>query len=349
MPMTGPDTVRLANVIAAQLNYAAVDLLATDLNVLNQLPHGGTVKERALGLISFLNGNIPPRDRELLEKLRNHPNAAVKTVANDILQPPFVSKTGTARDAVMLGRSAFIARSVLRDKLDPEFTVPQPNNTHVLIVKGKYPSGKSYSYGFLHHLAFQEVNAQATRLSAMGIPCAFELLRRSLLQLGVPTGALQPLADSPQIAREVDALIPAFKAAIRSLTTPFWLVIDDLNDASVTRDIREAALSMARAVEDDKPPFLWIMLLGYNDEATDDTLRNAAIDDAEFPTSVKAADFLDIVAEQSGVVLQRKAQDITDLLFEKHHPFAPVDKAAMKSLTRDLEVMAQKLKQGLQP
>jgi hypothetical protein len=354
MPLTASDVGRLATEISQQLDFAAVELLASDLGVQNDLQPGGTLKERAFRLIARLNGNIPPRDRELLERFRSGANARLRQVATDLLRPSFISPTGKPLDAVLLGRAAFIARPNLRQLLDQEFTDPKPSTTHVLIVQGgQDPSGKSYSYSFLQHLAFEAVNAQATRLSAIKILSGFELLVRTLQQLGLAAAALVSPVDSPQSARTVDSLIPAFKAQIRLLATPIWLVLDDLNDPSVKPEVREAAFAMAKAIEEEKPPFLWIVLLGYNDEIIDDTLRFAAIEDAQFFTSTLAANFLDVVATASAVTLPaNRSQQMADLLFDKYHadksqPFR--DKVAMKSLTTDLERTAAKLRLGLQP
>jgi hypothetical protein len=349
MSLTATDVGRLAGEIALQLDLPAVELLAVDLGVQHELPAGGTLKERAFRLISHLNNNLPPRDRELLERLRSGANARLQQVATDLLRPAFISPTGKPKDAVLLGRAAFIARPRLREMLDQEFTVPLPSTTHVLIVQGgNDPSGKSYSFWFLQHLAFQAVNALATRLSAIKVPSALELMRRTLEQLALPTDALVLPADSPQSAREIESLIPAFKGQIRRLTTPFWLVLDDLNDPNVLPEVRDAAYAMAKAVEEERPAFLWIVLLGYNDEVVDDVLRFAAIEDAEFFNAALAAEFLDVVAKASAVTLQaNRARDIADLLFEKYKPTR--NKAGMKLLTTDLEKTAAMLRKGLQP
>lgn len=237
----------------------------------------------------------------------------------------------------------------MRELLDEEFIDPQPTTTHVLIVQGgNDPSGKSYSFGFLQHLAFQAVNALATRLSAIEVPSALEMMRRVLEQLALPTDALVLPADSPQSARAIESLIPIFKGQIRRLTTPIWLVLDDLNDPNVLPEVREAAYAMAKAVEEERPAFLWIVLLGYNDQIVDDVLRFAAIEDAEFFSSALAAEFVDVVAKASAVTLQAdRAQEIADLLFQKHKPTK--NKAGMKMLTMDLEKTAAMLRKGLQP
>ena len=297
MPLTGTDVARLAGTLDAQLDLPGLQLLAADLGItLAGVTGGGTIKMQALELISHLNGSMPPRDRELLEKLRNHPNAEMKRVAADLLAPTFLSPTGDPHDAVLLGKLAFVARPELR-RVIREFTSPTPNSTRVLVVRGEHPGGKSYSFEFLRHLAFSAVGAQAIRVRALGIDSPRELLRRALLQLGLSTATLVDPTDAPQPARAVEALMPSFSGELLKLNARFWLAIDDLNDEKVTRELRESALAMAKSVEELKSQYLWVALLGYNDPITDNELRHIAIEDAEFPSEVVAAEFLEIVAQ----------------------------------------------------
>lgn len=345
MSLTGPDVSRLVDELNAQLDDARLQLLATDLDVdLNNMSPGGSVKERAYTLISHLNGLTPPRDRQLLEMLAARGNARLKQVAGDLLKPTFVP-TGDPHDAVLLGKVAFIARDGLR-KVLRDFTNPSQLTTRVLIVRGDDPGGKSYSWEFLRHLAFQAVNAQAVRLRTGLIKTPRELLRQALVLLGLSTATLPFLTDDPQLSR-VDELITSFKGEILTLTRKFWLVIDDLNEPAVTPAIRETAFAMAQSVEELKPQNLWLALLGYNETIVDPELRYVAQDDAKFPGSPLAAKYLKILADMSPTPLtQERAQEIADVMFSQ---YPKLTKEAMTRLTISLEQMGAKLVQGVQP
>jgi hypothetical protein len=346
MPLTGPEVNRLVDELYTNSDDPTLQLIASDLGInLPNLAPMGTFKERAFTLISHLNGLLPPRDRELLTKIVARGNAALRAVANDLLRPTFISESDDPHDAVLLGKVAFIARNELRQVLR-EFTNPSPFTTRVLVVRGKQPGGKSYSWEFLRHLAFQSVNAQAVRLRPRNIETPRELLRQALVLLGLDASTLPVLNDDPQLAR-IDALMVSFKGQIPNLVKRFWLVIDELNDLAVKPVIRETAFAMAQAVEELRPQNLWLALLGYNEEITDPELRHVAQDDAAFPSLSLVAKYLQIVAARSPRVLkEERATEIATLLYSK---YPMLDKVAMTQLTTSLELMGAKLAKGEQP
>src|SRR5688572_14707625 len=164
MPLTAPQIVQLAIEIHQQVDLASLVLLAQDLGVnLPNLAPDGSVRDRALALITHMSTQLPPRDNELLEKLRVHPNPALRNLAIRLLTPTFFSPTGDPHDAILLGRTAFVGREELRAALKKEFTAPSPYSTRVLVVRGDEPGGKSYSWRFLQHLA-PVPGAKAVRL-----------------------------------------------------------------------------------------------------------------------------------------------------------------------------------------
>lgn len=348
MPLTGTQISQLAAIIdQEQLTAVDLDLLATDfgVNLPNVLPGAG-VKAWAVKLIETLNGRLPPEDGALLERLSRHQNLGIRTVALSLARPTFLSLTGDPHDAIVLGRTAFVARDNLRRRLR-EFTNPSSYTTRVLIVRGDDPGGKSYSWEYLHHLAFASVGASARRLRLKATNYSpRDFLTQAYLLLSLDPSTLPPMPDDPQLAK-IDPLINAFKGRMDALAKRYWLVIDDLNEANVTPAIRETAFALACAVEELKPDNLWISLLGYNQLFSDPELRFVAVDEAEFPNAAFVAKHLELVAQSSGTPLPSdRAKEIADVLFSK---FPVLNKECMSQLTIMVEQTGEKLRSGAQP
>lgn len=346
MILSGAQIIRLADEIEAQSSLANLVMQASDLEVnLPNLAPNVNLKESAIKLLTHLNSQMPPRVDQFLELLSKGNNARLRAVATELLTPTYYSPTGNAHDAILLGKTAFVARDDLRRVLR-EFTNPSPVTTRVLVVRGDEPGGKSYSWQFLRHLA-----------SVFGCyPVPLRLKRtsytpRKLLEqvyhlLGLDPATIPELTDDPQLAR-IDSLINAFTGKITTLTKRYWLVIDDINDPSVTPAIRDMAYALAYSVEDVKPENLWIALIGYNLPIADPELRHVAVDEAEFPSPASVAKHLALISNHGPAPLTtERAQEIADLLFSK---FPKLDKQAMIQLTSDFEVMGEKLEKGLQP
>jgi hypothetical protein len=348
MPLTGAQITSLADSFEASgWSVPQLTLFADSLGLdLNQIAPAGSFKQRALQFIAEMNKGIPPRDRELLEALRDRGNAVLRAAANELLKPSYFSPTGDPHDAILLGKRAFVDRADLRQVLR-DFTNPNPLTTRVLIVRGEEPGGKSYSFFFLQHLASSSVGARVMRLRVAGknyTPRKF--FEQVFGLLGLDAGRLPPLTDDPQLAR-IDALVNVFKNQINGLKEPYWLIVDDLNDPSVTPAIREAAYAVAFSVEEVKPDNLWVALLGYNSPITDDELRFAAQEEAQFPTPALAASHFDAVSKASPNPLpENRAREIADRLFEK---FPKLDKEAMIKLTDLFERTSDRLRQGMHP
>ena len=348
MPLTGSQIAKLVGELDQHWDLPALTLLASDLDVnLGNVAPGRPMKEAALALVTHLNASMPPRDAELLEKLRVTGNAPLKAVAAELLAPGFFSPTDDPHDAILLGRTAFVDRGNLRDELR-EFTNPSPYTTRVLLVRGNEPCGKSYTWEFLRHLALATVGAKAQRLRLRGagytprqvVDETFGLLR--LDKSGLPS-----MTDDPQLAR-VEPLITEFKGQLAAMGQQrYWLVIDDLNDPSVLPAVAETAFALAQAVEEIKPDQLWVALLGYNAPISDAELRYVAQDDPRFPSPDGVAKYFRCIAEASPKPLTaQRALEIATVLFSK---YAQLDKAAMIELTPVLEEMGEKLKLGEQP
>jgi hypothetical protein len=346
VPLSGAQAARLAQTIDEQWNHATLELFARDrLDVdLANLKADGSLKERAFALINHVNSVLfPPRDDELLQALTEVPNLRLRTVATELLRPDFVSLNGTPLGAIMVGRAAFVDRADLRQALG-EFVNPSHNTTHVLIIRGAEPGGKSYTYTFLRHLAVSAVGAHPKRLRLSGTaytPRTF--FEQIFLLLDLDLGRLPRLTDDPQPAR-IDALVAAFDGQVTNLPRRYWLVIDDLNDPAVTPDIREAAYALAFAVEESRPANLWVALLGYNAEITDPELLYVAQEDARFPSEAHLAEHFRCIAAQSANPLSgRQALAYARSLLSEH----PVlSKEAMIRLAPLINAMGEKLRRG---
>jgi hypothetical protein len=346
VPLNGAQVTRLAQVIDEQWDVTTLELFARDrldVNLANLKP-GGSLKERAYALINRLNSEVfPPRDEELLHALTGVPNARLRTLAAELLRPDYVSLNGTALGAIMVGRAAFVDRADLRQALH-EFVHPAHNTTHVLIIRGAEPGGKSYTYTFLRHLAVSTVGAHPRRLRLSGTAYTPPEFFAQVFRLpGMDLDRLPPLTDNPQLAR-IDALLAAFAGQVTLLEQPFWLVIDDLNDPVVTPEIREAAYALAFTVEETRPAHLWVALLGYNAEITDPELRYVAQDDARFPTAAQFVEHFCALARNSPRPLtDKEALACVEGLLSA---YPTISKEAMIRLAPLIDAIGDKLRRG---
>jgi hypothetical protein len=277
--------------------------------------------------------------------MRLHGNATLKAVANELLAPTFYSPTNDPHHAILLGRRAFVDRADLR-QIITDFTTPTPFTTRILIIRGDQPCGKSYSWEYIRHLTVSSVGAvpQRLRLRDTGYTPR-QLLEQVVLLLGLDTSGMPQMTDEPQLAR-IDPLINWFKGKLPTLTHAYWLVLDDLNDESVTPAMREAAYAIACCAEETKSN-LWVALLGYNTPITDPDLRFIAQEDARFPNAMLVAEHFAYIARESPMPLTlERAQEIATLLFSK---FPTIDKESMIELTPVIEKIGEKLRVGQQP
>lgn len=351
MPLSSAQIHQLAIALDQHSDDGRLELMATDLGVSwENLTNGITpFRERVATLIRHLNAQLPPRDAELLDMVRMHGNADLKAFVTRLMAPDYFSPTGDAHDAILLGRAAFLARRDLRERIRDFTTAVGYYSTRMLVVRGSTPGGKSYTWEYLKHLAFASVGAQPIRhrLRDEGETYTPRHLFGDVFRLlDLDVSALPPLADAPQLAR-IEALLAAFKGKIVGLRRRYWLVIDDLNEPTVTPAVREAAFAMAQAAEELKSQYLWIALLGYNEAIADPELRFIAQDDADYPTAAFVAEYLQVLSDTSGNPLQgERATEIANLLFQKYQI---LDKAAMIELTTTFERMGEKLRLGQQP
>lgn len=347
MPLSGQQVIYLADQIDQHWDIAHLLLLATDLDInLSNLAPGLNLKQQALVFINHMNGCVPPRDRMLLEALSLKGNVQLKTAAAELMKPAFFSPTGDAHDAILLGRKAFVDRADLRHVVR-EFTNPSPYSTHMLVVRGDQPCGKSYTWEFLRHLAVSTVGAVPQHLQLKNTLYTprqiFEEVGR-LLRLD--RSGLPAMTDEPQLAM-MGPLINWLKGEVVTIDKPYWLVVDDLNDPSVTPAMGEAAYAVACAVEDLKPQNLWVALLGHNVPITNDDLLYIAQEDARFPDEYAVAEYFDAIAKAGPAPLaQDRALQIANLLFEK---CVKRDKESMINLRVLVEKMGEKLMRGEQP
>jgi hypothetical protein len=320
-------------------------LIATDMGVnLGSWVPEGSLRDRAFKFISRLNSEIPPRDRVFLEWLRGRGNAIVRDMVDRLLTPTYLEPEDGERNAIVLGRAPFIGRPDLRAAIEP-FTNPSRLTTRVLVVRGEKPGGKSYSWGYLQHLAFSTVGATPFRMSLKNTNYTpRDLLVRALDLLRLDSSRMPPMIDDPQLAR-IEPLINWVKGQLPLLDRPYWLVIDDLNDESVTVETREAAYALAYCAEEARMD-LWVVLLGYNRPITDSFLGSIAIDEASFPDAELVARHLERLARSSPMPLPlAQAREYATLLFSK---YPVIDKENMTKLQMDVQDIGQKLRSGLQ-
>ena len=349
MILNGAQIIRLVEEIEAQSSLQILEMQANsvEINLPNLAPSLG-LKESAIKLLTKLNTQMPPRIDQFLELLIQANNARLRQVARELLTPTYYSPNGDVHDAILLGKTAFVARDELRKSLR-QFTNFSPATTRVLIVSGDEPGGKSYSWKFLRHLA-GAFGFYAVTLRLKGTSYTpRQLFEQVYLLLGLDPATIPQLTDDPQQAR-IDSLLNAFKGKFSSLTKRYWLVIDDINDPSVTPAIRETLHGIASSVEDLRPENLWVALIGYNTPITptfNPDWREVAVDHAEFPSPAMVAKHFALVSARSAAPLTpARAQEIADLLFSK---FPTLDKEAMIQLTTLFESMGEKLQEGLQP
>jgi hypothetical protein len=323
-----------------------------DFNLDNEAP-AGSVKERAFVLVNALNSSVPPRDLELLEKLRLYGNNALRDLAAEYLAPQFFSPTGLPEHAILLGRAAFLDRRDLRHALS-EFKNPTPYSTRVLVVTGDQPCGKTYSWEFIRHLA-KSAGCTPQRLQLKDRHYTPKvMLEYSFRLLGFENLSGMPeLADEPQLAR-VDPIINWFKGTrLPNLTERYWLVIDDLNDESVTQPVREAAYALAYCAEEAKAD-LWVVLLGYNNLITDSELGYIGEDHPQLPDVNAIAEyFVQITQNSAAPLTSEQGLDLAGRLATMHPSAAGESREALKTrmnaLKKAIEQQGQKLQAGVRP
>jgi hypothetical protein len=347
VPLNDKQISHLARSIDDSMDLPRLIQLADEIDVrLDSIAPNGSVQTRAEVLLKTVNADRPPRDRDLLESIvRNgHVTAALRTLANQLLKPTY-QPPSDMHDAILLGRIGFFGRGGLRRGLR-EFTNPSHFTSHVLIVQGAETGGRTYSWEYLRHLASQagSVPRQLRLTGATYAPRNLMFAVGQLLRLDL--AQFPPLADEPQEMR-MSALLNWFQGQLAGLEREYWLVIDDINEAEVTPEVRACAYAIALIVERVKPDKLWIALLGYNDVITDPEMRHCIRDQAVFPTvDMLARNFVSLAAASPLPLQAAKATEYASLLFSKH---AKLDRAAMEDLTQSAEGLGQKLLLGMQP
>lgn len=322
-------------------NLAAPLLNVPVANIAGQ----GTLKEQARKFVEHMNNWRPPRDRELLQMLAQHPSAALQGLANRLLTPTFFSPTGLARDAILLGKQAFVDRGDLRTVLK-DFIHPSLYTTHVLVVRGEQPGGKSYSWCFLRHLA-RESGATPKLLKLQDCHTPRELFESVRLRLDLDFSELPKMRDEPQLSR-IEPLVAWFAGKFDAIKKPYWLVIDGMNEPSTTKPMQDAAYAIARAVEEERPDKLWVALLGYNDPIVDPELKYIAQDDAKFPDADQVAQDLELIAKASKIETPSpgRAREWANKLFAQ---YARLDKESMEKIKETIEKYSALLLEGEKP
>jgi hypothetical protein len=343
MPLTGSQIARLAHELGEQWDDQRLELFADLLDVkLDTLPAG----KPAFRIVEHMNSSWPPRDRELLELLYERGNERLKRVARELLRPGYFAPNGHALHAILLGRAPFVDREDLRSKLE-DFTNPGAYTPRVLVVRGEEPCGKSYTWGFLQHLALATVGAKPIRLRLKDRGYTPRALMEDVFNLlSLDLCRLPTLSDDPQLAR-IDSLISAFQGQLAKMAGQrYWLVIDDVNDPGVTPAITDTVFALAQKVDDARSDHLWLVLLGFSTPITRSEML-VAEEYAQFPDPAQVAEHIQCIdAAGPKRLTPRRARNIANRLFE---PFPVIDKAAMEQLTPLLEQLDDRIMNGEQP
>jgi hypothetical protein len=349
MAMTSLQVARLVAALVQHSDRPGLGVMASDLGLTLE---EGDLRQGVLKLVSELNAELPPRDGALLTLVRQRGNRALRDVVDEIEAVDYFAPThpGGAQDpheATVLGRAAFVNRLDLRTRIR-DFTNPTDYTTRMLVVRGDEPCGKSYTFHFLHHLARATIGATALRLRLRNVTWTPRSLFEEVYKLLRWDPSRVPAQlDDPQLAR-IDSLLNTFKGDVAAMEGQrYWLVIDDVNEPNVTPPVREAALAIAHAAEEVKSTHLWVALLGYNAEITDEDLRWVAQEDARFPDEAEVAEHFCALAGSGPTPLTRDEADVmARAVFSE---FPELDKAAMEKLTVRVEKMGAKLKLGEDP
>lgn len=348
MPLDGPQIHQLAELIVREWDRTKLTEFAMDYfeySLGNNAPDG-ELQHRAQTFILDLKKHRPPRDTELLQQLSKVDNQALRNRAVELLRPDYFSPDGLPLGAIVLGRYPFVDRGDLRSALG-EFAVPTQNSTHVLVVRGDGPCGKSYSWWFLHHLARNVAGVRPLHLGlARTSYSPRQFVEQVFVLLGLPTCKMPPMVDDPQQSH-IAPLVNAFVGQFSTLQEPCWLVIDDLNDSCASAAVRETAVALAAAVERHKPSQLWLVLLGYNQQITDNMLQFMAQEDAHFPDVKGLArhfDHMSAVGPQP--LTSGRALEIAQVFLAR---FPQLTKEAMITFTREVGILGEKLRIGEQP
>jgi hypothetical protein len=343
MTMTAEQVSRLVSQIARDWSLPGLQIAASDLGL--AIAGDLNLTEAAIWVISELNSELPPRDRELLMKLEQVAPPGVRTLATELRDPPFFPPSDP-HDALMIGKAAFVDREDLRTRLR-EFSFPTLNSTHVLVVRGEQPCGKSYTWWFLRHLA-RASGARAPRLDLEARTYTPRELVHDVFQyLSLDLGRLPSMTDDPQLAR-IEPLMAAFVGQIQVMQgLRYWLVVDGLNSPHATQAVQDTVFALAKAVQENLPDRLWMALLGYNPPIEDPDLRDVIQEDARFPDHECVAAHFERMALLGGYpVTPEQARDLAVAIFE---PFRSLDKPAMMALTPLVEKVGERLRMGQYP
>lgn len=348
MPLSGGGPDQLAAAVAQQWDVATLRLFLSDeLDVaLDAVTSAGTLENKVRDVVVHLIGQRPRRDDELLEALLRRGNAALRNLATVLLDPPYYSPTNDPVDAILLGEMPFVDRRDLRAAVR-RFVNPTVNSTRVLVVRGTLPGGKSYTRQFLRHLAglngvvFQPISLAGADLTPR------QLVEEVFTLLEMDRGALPPAVDDAADATQIRPLLTAFQAKVHRLDRRYWLVIDDLNDRSVTSLVRETAHKLAAVVETVKPENLGVALLGDNDQFADADLALAAQEDAVFPDAHGLAEHYALLAATGPLPLTTELA--LDYATRELAKFPQLTKLDMIGLTVQVKRTGEQLRRGERP
>ncbi len=311
---------------------------------LDNIAPDGTYEKRILKSIEFLNSEPGGRGDELLHALKvKTTNVAAQKLLSQIARHDYVSPTRDADDAIMMGKLAFVNRSGLR-KLLIDFYSPDDFTSHVLQIRGESVSGKSHSWNLIRHIALKRSNAKPVRIKLdrldSGDPVS--LMSHIRLNLNLSEEGWPLLPDDPQDTQAAKQLASWFHGKMATIEEPIWLVIDDLNGPKPTPETKELIEHLAVLVDTHKPDNLWLVLVGFERQITDDVGRHMLEDEAFAPEHADVKAFFKMLGKSYDQELEEAALDaLADKALKSIGP--PLDHKKLQTLSHNIERMTQKI------
>jgi hypothetical protein len=330
-----------------------------DYDLLKEVPDG-SLKSRAFQFISFMNSR--GRHMELLNALKTCEYPLLRLKAGALLEQlgtALSEEAGNGGDkakylALNLGSKPFLGRGDLREHI-PNFACRINRNenegdkTHVLMVTGREPCGKSYTYHFLEYLANHVAEADITMpLSLPEKTTPRKFFKSVGWKLGVQpieANGFPDVADNPQESHFGEYL-DWLEGYVTGFEKPKWLIIDDFNQ-NVKKEVEDAAEDLAKLAEGKSGSKLWVAILGYNRPVRPPELEKAIIDQAKFPGSKAVADYLKTRAQEGKLEIDlEKAQEWAAQLIGDEKT---LDKELMELLRTAVIHMGDLLAMGILP
>ena len=147
---------------------------------------------------------------------------------------------------------------------------------------------------------------------------------------------------TPQDTQAAKQLATWFHGKMASITKPVWLIIDDLNGTKPTYETLELIEHLAILVERHKPDNLWLVLVGFGRQITDETARFMLEEEAFAPARADVRRFFESLGACYSQTLPPAHLDkYVDTAFKSIVP--PLDHQTLQELARNIERISDKV------